>query len=235
MPAATGYLFFRPRRGPPGSRHLEAAATAGRDPSAQQLRDDAPAGRYPRSSIEARLRAPSGSKIEHRRRSGPRRGEAHHRVSKGELVREIGAQPEMVRRLLTAPKGNPTMATVLKVATALGYHLDSCRTGVGEAGAVRGRGATPRASCAATTSASTSSCSATRDRRPTRRRSRPQDGIRQGRAVTPRPVLSPASSSMIGGIRTVASRRWDPPPRTTSSLPPQTSSAISRIRRAILQ
>lgn len=45
-------------------------------------------------------------------------------VSKAELARKIGAQPEMVRRLLTAPKGNPTMDTVLKVATALGYHLE---------------------------------------------------------------------------------------------------------------
>jgi DNA-binding phage protein len=45
-------------------------------------------------------------------------------LSKAELARKIGAQPEMVRRLLTTPKGNPTMDTVLKVASALGYHLE---------------------------------------------------------------------------------------------------------------
>jgi DNA-binding phage protein len=45
-------------------------------------------------------------------------------LSKAELARKIGARPEMVRRLLTATKGNPTMDTVLKVASALGYHLE---------------------------------------------------------------------------------------------------------------
>lgn len=45
-------------------------------------------------------------------------------LSKAELARRIGAQPEMMRRLLTAPKGNPTMQTVLKVVAALGYHLE---------------------------------------------------------------------------------------------------------------
>lgn len=44
--------------------------------------------------------------------------------SKAELARKAGAQPEMVRRLLTATKGNPTMDTVLRVASALGYHLE---------------------------------------------------------------------------------------------------------------
>jgi len=45
----------------------------------------------------------------------------------------------------------------------------------------------------------------------------------------------PASRSMTGGIRYVASRVSDPPPRTTSSFPPQTSSARSRISRAMFQ
>lgn len=45
-------------------------------------------------------------------------------LSKADLARKIGAQPEMIRRLLTAPKGNPTMETVLKVASALGFHLE---------------------------------------------------------------------------------------------------------------
>jgi DNA-binding phage protein len=45
-------------------------------------------------------------------------------LSKADLARKIGSQPEMVRRLLTAARGNPTMDTVLKVASALGYHLE---------------------------------------------------------------------------------------------------------------
>jgi DNA-binding phage protein len=61
-------------------------------------------------------------------------------LSKAELARKIGAQPEMVRRLLTAPRGNPTMDTVLKVATALGFHLEL----VPNRGGAGGRRAAPR-------------------------------------------------------------------------------------------
>src|SRR5512133_3345882 len=46
------------------------------------------------------------------------------RVTKAELARRIDVKPEMIRRLFTAPKGNPTMETVLKIASALGYHLE---------------------------------------------------------------------------------------------------------------
>ncbi len=60
-------------------------------------------------------------------------------LSKAELARKIGARPEMVRRLLTA-KGNPTMDTVLKVAAALGYHLEL----VPNRGVGGGRRAAPR-------------------------------------------------------------------------------------------
>ncbi len=45
-------------------------------------------------------------------------------LSKAELARRIDVKPAMVRRLLTAPRGNPTVATVLKVTSALGYHLE---------------------------------------------------------------------------------------------------------------
>ncbi len=45
-------------------------------------------------------------------------------ITKAELARRIDAKPEMIRRLLTATGANPTMATVLKVAGALGYHLE---------------------------------------------------------------------------------------------------------------
>jgi len=46
------------------------------------------------------------------------------RISKAELARQIDVRPEIVRRLLTVTDGNPTMSTVLKVASALGYHLE---------------------------------------------------------------------------------------------------------------
>ena len=45
-------------------------------------------------------------------------------LSKAELARRMDAKPEIVRRLLTDEGGNPTIATVLKVATTLGYHLE---------------------------------------------------------------------------------------------------------------
>jgi DNA-binding phage protein len=45
-------------------------------------------------------------------------------LSKAELARCMDVKPEIVRRLLTDAGGNPTVGTVLKVATALGYHLE---------------------------------------------------------------------------------------------------------------
>jgi DNA-binding phage protein len=45
-------------------------------------------------------------------------------ISKAELARRITVKPEIVRRLLTDAGGNPTVSTVLKVATALDYHLE---------------------------------------------------------------------------------------------------------------
>src|ERR1041385_5546814 len=45
-------------------------------------------------------------------------------LSKADLARRIDAKPEIVRRLLTDASGNPTMSTVLKVASALGCHLE---------------------------------------------------------------------------------------------------------------
>jgi DNA-binding phage protein len=45
-------------------------------------------------------------------------------VSKAELARQIQARPEIVRRLFTADESNPTLATVLKLAEALGFHLE---------------------------------------------------------------------------------------------------------------
>lgn len=45
-------------------------------------------------------------------------------VSKADLARKIEARPEVVRRLFTAADSNPTLATVLKLADALGFHLE---------------------------------------------------------------------------------------------------------------
>jgi DNA-binding phage protein len=45
-------------------------------------------------------------------------------VSKAELARQIEARPEIVRRLFTAADPNPTLTTVLKLAEALGFHLE---------------------------------------------------------------------------------------------------------------
>lgn len=45
-------------------------------------------------------------------------------LSKADLARKIGARPEIVRRLLTAEDPNPTISTVVKMATALNLRLD---------------------------------------------------------------------------------------------------------------
>lgn len=45
-------------------------------------------------------------------------------LTKADLARRIDAKPEIVRRLLTEAGSNPTMTTVLKVAAAVGCHLE---------------------------------------------------------------------------------------------------------------
>lgn len=45
-------------------------------------------------------------------------------VSKADLARRMEARPEIVRRLFTAADSNPTLATVLKLAEALGFQLE---------------------------------------------------------------------------------------------------------------
>jgi len=45
-------------------------------------------------------------------------------VSKTDLARQIEARPEIVRRLFTSKRANPTLATVLKLVEALGFHLE---------------------------------------------------------------------------------------------------------------
>ena len=45
-------------------------------------------------------------------------------ISKAELARAISAKPEIVRRLFTTTTSNPTLATVVKLAAALGRKLE---------------------------------------------------------------------------------------------------------------
>lgn len=44
-------------------------------------------------------------------------------LSKAALARAIGANPAVVRRLLSAPGVNPTLGTLAEVAAALGYRV----------------------------------------------------------------------------------------------------------------
>jgi ribosome-binding protein aMBF1 (putative translation factor) len=45
-------------------------------------------------------------------------------LSKAELARVISSRPEIVRRLFTNPSSNPTLATVARLAEALGQRLE---------------------------------------------------------------------------------------------------------------
>lgn len=45
-------------------------------------------------------------------------------LSKAELARRIGAEPAVMRRLLSAEGQNPTLTTLLKIAAALGVELE---------------------------------------------------------------------------------------------------------------
>ena len=44
-------------------------------------------------------------------------------VSKAELARQISAEPAAIRRLFTAKRANPTLATFAKLVEALGYEV----------------------------------------------------------------------------------------------------------------
>jgi DNA-binding phage protein len=44
-------------------------------------------------------------------------------MTKAALARQISAQPEIVRRLFTTEHPNPTLSTVVKLATAVGCRL----------------------------------------------------------------------------------------------------------------
>lgn len=66
-------------------------------------------------------------------------------MTKADLARRIETSPEVIRRLLTASDGNPTMSTVLKVASVLGYHLELVAN---RPKASRGRRSAPRVEAA---------------------------------------------------------------------------------------
>lgn len=44
-------------------------------------------------------------------------------ISKADLARQISAEPAAIRRLFTAERSNPTLATFAKLAEALGYEV----------------------------------------------------------------------------------------------------------------
>ena len=48
-------------------------------------------------------------------------------LTKADVARQVAARPEIVRRLFSAKRANPTLATVLKLASALGFHLELVR------------------------------------------------------------------------------------------------------------
>jgi DNA-binding phage protein len=48
-------------------------------------------------------------------------------ITKAELARRISAEPAVLRRLFTAEAPNPTLATVVRLADALGYRLELVR------------------------------------------------------------------------------------------------------------
>jgi DNA-binding XRE family transcriptional regulator len=48
-----------------------------------------------------------------------------NKLSKAELARRIGVTPEVVRRLFTSKKQNPTMMTIVKIAIALGQKIET--------------------------------------------------------------------------------------------------------------
>jgi DNA-binding phage protein len=45
-------------------------------------------------------------------------------LTKADLARRIGAEPAVMRRLLSAEGQNPTLTTLLKIAAALGLELE---------------------------------------------------------------------------------------------------------------
>lgn len=55
------------------------------------------------------------------------------RLTKAELARRAGIKPESVRRLFAAENPNPTLATLIALATALDLELRPLPTGAAEA------------------------------------------------------------------------------------------------------
>jgi DNA-binding phage protein len=79
-----------------------------RDPS---FRKDYEAARAEIDATDTLIRALEGAR-------------AGQGLTKAELARRISVKPEIVRRLLTDKDGNPTIDTVLKLVTALDFHIE---------------------------------------------------------------------------------------------------------------
>ncbi len=79
-----------------------------RDPS---FRKDYEAARAEIDATDTLIRALEGAR-------------AGQGLTKAELARRISVKPEIVRRLLTDLDGNPTIGTVLKLVTALDFHIE---------------------------------------------------------------------------------------------------------------
>ena len=48
-------------------------------------------------------------------------------LTKAELATAIDARPEVVRRLFTAQRPNPTLSTIIRLAAAVGYRIELVR------------------------------------------------------------------------------------------------------------
>ena len=56
------------------------------------------------------------------------RARAESGLTKAELAAAIDARPEVIRRLFTSSRPNPTLATLVRLAAALGYRLELTRS-----------------------------------------------------------------------------------------------------------
>jgi ribosome-binding protein aMBF1 (putative translation factor) len=60
-------------------------------------------------------------------------------LTKADLAAAVEARPEVVRRLFTTKNPNPTLSTLIRLAAALGYHVELVRDASPRRTARRGR------------------------------------------------------------------------------------------------
>jgi DNA-binding phage protein len=99
-----------------------------RDPS---FRQDFEAARAEIDATDTLIRALEGAR-------------ADKGLTKAELARRIAVKPEIVRRLLTDQGGNPTIGTVLKLVTALDFHIELVPNGAPKAKGITSPSRRPR-------------------------------------------------------------------------------------------